>query len=269
MLDSQQAAFDRFKESSHRREERDHSQKRARLASDTSLPKLNSVHQGRVVKIMEFGAFIQMVDVIQQGLVHKAQLSTHRVEEVADVVQMDDPVWVKVVSIDEDDSGKVKIGLSMKYVNQGNGDDIDSGNVNYGREQENRKRGSIASTFNRPPIELTDAVMMNVVCKKCGGKGHLPTECFNAPGENYELIPEEDEIDYDLREESSHHKKDKKDKKHKKHKKRKRESSRSASPPGARSVNTMADALSVMRRRARKDDKKSHHHHRHREHRRS
>lgn len=74
MLDSQQAAFDRFKESSHRREERDHSQKRARLASDTSLPKLNSVHQGRVVKIMEFGAFIQMVDVIQQGLVHKAQV---------------------------------------------------------------------------------------------------------------------------------------------------------------------------------------------------
>jgi hypothetical protein len=52
-----------------------------------------------------------------------------------------------------------------------------------------------------------------------------PTECFNAPGENYELIPEEDEIDYDLSAKSSHHKKDKK---HKKHKKRKRESSRSA-----------------------------------------
>ncbi|CAM0134977.1 unnamed protein product [Umbelopsis sp. WA50703] len=264
MLDSQQAAYDRFKQSSHQREERDHSQKRARLSKDTSLPKLNSIHQGRVVKIMEFGAFIQMVDVIQQGLVHKAQLSSHRVEEVADVVQVDDPVWVKVVSVDEDDSGKIKIGLSMKYVNQGNGEDMDSANVSYGREQENRKRGQIASTFNRAPIELTDAVMMNVVCRKCGGKGHLPTECFNAPGENYELIPEEDEIDYDLSAKSSHHKKDKK---HKKHKKRKRESSRSASPE-VRQVSSMADALSVMRQKARKDDKKSHHH-RHRERRRS
>jgi hypothetical protein len=31
---------------------------------------------------------------------------------------------VKIVDIDEDDSGKVKIGLSMKYVNQGNGNDL-------------------------------------------------------------------------------------------------------------------------------------------------
>lgn len=49
----------------------------------------------------------------------------------------------------------------------------DTGNVNYGRELENRKKGNVASTFNRAPIELTDAVMMNVVCRKCGGKGHL------------------------------------------------------------------------------------------------
>jgi hypothetical protein len=67
---------------------------------------------------------------------------------------------------------------------------VDSANVSYGREQENRKRGQIASTFNRAPIELTDAVMMNVVCRKCGGKGHLVryTPCFTIPAVFTDII---------------------------------------------------------------------------------
>jgi hypothetical protein len=126
--------------------------------------------------------------------------------------------------------------------------------VNYGRELENRKKGSVASTFNRAPIELTDAVMMNVVCRKCGGKGHLvgrswivrlwyiitdgfykprqPSECFNDSDTKYELIPEDEELDYDLtkKRERSHKKEHshRKEHKSKKHKKRKRETSRSA-----------------------------------------
>ncbi|KAI8577475.1 hypothetical protein K450DRAFT_251843 [Umbelopsis ramanniana AG] len=232
MLDSQLAAYEKFKSSSSQSRDNEARSRRSKLSNDPSLPRLNSIHQGRVVKIMEFGAFIQMVDVTQQGLVHRAQLSNHRVEEVADVVQVNDSVWVKIVDIDEDDSGKVKIGLSMKYVNQGNGDDLDTGNVNYGRELENRKKGNVASTFNRAPIELTDAVMMSVVCRKCGGKGHLPSECFNGPDTKYELIPEDEELDYDLtkKRERSHKREHshRKEHKSKKHKKRKRETSRSA-----------------------------------------
>jgi polyribonucleotide nucleotidyltransferase len=74
MLDSQLAAYEKFKATSKTREEREDRSKRARHASDPSLPRLNSIHQGRVVKIMEFGAFIQMVDCVQQGLVHKGQV---------------------------------------------------------------------------------------------------------------------------------------------------------------------------------------------------
>jgi hypothetical protein len=74
MLNSQLAAYEKYKESNRHRDDRAQSSKRARLAKDGSLPSLNSIHQGRVVKIMEFGAFVQMVDVIQQGLVYKAQV---------------------------------------------------------------------------------------------------------------------------------------------------------------------------------------------------
>jgi hypothetical protein len=112
-----------------------------------------------------------------------------------------------------------------------------------------------------------------------------PTECFNDPESKYELIPEDDELDYDLSEKSkskhSHRKERKSEKKSKKHKKRKRESSRSARyietiigatinqihflclsdylfhfSPEVRHISDMADALSVMRKKARKDDKK-------------
>jgi hypothetical protein len=59
-----------------------------------------------------------------------------------------------------------------------------------------------------------------------------PTECFNDPESKYELIPDDDELDYDLSEKPkskhSHRKERKSEKKSKKHKKRKRESSRSA-----------------------------------------
>ncbi|KAG2189419.1 hypothetical protein INT44_004561 [Umbelopsis vinacea] len=279
MLDSQLAAYEKFKSSSSQSRDSEARSRRSKLSNDPSLPRLNSIHQGRVVKIMEFGAFIQMVDVTQQGLVHRAQVCIGTPGKMNQIYtrSTDNAVFhtavesqsgrsVKIVDIDEDDSGKVKIGLSMKYVNQGNGDDLanshptDTGNVNHGRELENRKKGNVASTFNRAPIELTDAVMMNVVCRKCGGKGHLPSECFNDSDKKYELIPEDEELDYDLtkKRERSHKKEHshRKEHKSKKHKKRKRETSRSASPE-VRSVNSVADALSLMRKRSRKEHKKA------------
>lgn len=81
MLDSQLAAFEKFKSSSSQTRDNEARTRRSKLSNDPSLPRLHSIHQGRVVKIMEFGAFIQMVDVTQQGLVHRAQVRIRTTDE--------------------------------------------------------------------------------------------------------------------------------------------------------------------------------------------
>ena len=69
------------------------------------------VYKGKVVKIMDFGAFVNFLGK-KDGLVHISALSEERVEKVSDVVQEGDEVSVKVIGFDR--RGKVK--LSMKDV---------------------------------------------------------------------------------------------------------------------------------------------------------
>ena len=69
------------------------------------------VYKGKVVKIMDFGAFVNFLGK-KDGLVHISALSEERVEKVTDIVQEGDEVSVKVIGFDR--RGKVK--LSMKDV---------------------------------------------------------------------------------------------------------------------------------------------------------
>jgi polyribonucleotide nucleotidyltransferase len=78
MLDSQLAAFERFKASAQSSDDRGGSSKRSHRSDDPNLPALHSIHRGRVVKIAPIGAFVQMVDVAQQGLVHVGQVRIFR-----------------------------------------------------------------------------------------------------------------------------------------------------------------------------------------------
>jgi polyribonucleotide nucleotidyltransferase len=71
-------------------------------------PEMGKVYKGKVVKIMEFGAFVNFLGK-QDGLVHISELADKRVSKVGDVVKEGDEVSVKVVGFDR---GKVK--LSMK-----------------------------------------------------------------------------------------------------------------------------------------------------------
>ena len=75
-------------------------------------PEMGKIYKGKVVKIMEFGAFVNFLGK-QDGLVHISQLAAKRVENVSDVVKEGDEVSVKVVGFDR---GKVK--LSMKEVTE-------------------------------------------------------------------------------------------------------------------------------------------------------
>tara|TARA_B100000886_G_scaffold337039_1_gene296974 strand:- start:1182 stop:3254 length:2073 start_codon:yes stop_codon:yes gene_type:complete len=71
-------------------------------------PEMGKIYRGKVVKIMEFGAFVNFLGK-QDGLVHISELANKRVAKVGDVVKEGDEVSVKVVGFDR---GKVK--LSMK-----------------------------------------------------------------------------------------------------------------------------------------------------------
>ena len=74
-------------------------------------PEIGKTYEGKVVKIMDFGAFVNFMG-SRDGLVHISQLKNERVAKVTDVVNEGDTVKVKVLDIDS--RGKVK--LSMKEV---------------------------------------------------------------------------------------------------------------------------------------------------------
>ncbi len=70
-------------------------------------PEVGQVYEGKVVKIMEFGAFVNFFGK-RDGLVHISQLSKERVEKVTDVINEGDIVKVKVLGFDK---GKVKLSI--------------------------------------------------------------------------------------------------------------------------------------------------------------
>ena len=73
----------------------------------TAKPEIGKIYPGKVVKIMDFGAFVNFLGK-QDGLVHISQLATKRVEKVSDVVKEGDEVNVKVIGFDR---GKVKLSI--------------------------------------------------------------------------------------------------------------------------------------------------------------
>jgi len=70
-------------------------------------PEMGKIYKGKVVKIMEFGAFVNFLGK-QDGLVHISQLASKRVSKVSDVVKEGDEVSVKVIGFDR---GKVKLSI--------------------------------------------------------------------------------------------------------------------------------------------------------------
>jgi polyribonucleotide nucleotidyltransferase len=92
----------------------------ARIKGITAEPEVGEIYQGKVVKVMEFGAFVNFFGP-KDGLVHISQLAEGRPASVAEVVKEGDQVWVKLLGFD--DRGKVR--LSMKVVDQKTGKEIE------------------------------------------------------------------------------------------------------------------------------------------------
>src|SRR5262249_1993137 len=89
------------------------------IKSIVAEPEVGEIYEGKVVKIMDFGAFVNFFGP-RDGLVHISELAAKRVAKVGDVVKEGDHVWVKLIGMD--DRGKVR--LSMKVVDQATGKEI-------------------------------------------------------------------------------------------------------------------------------------------------
>ena len=89
------------------------------IKSIASEPEAGHIYEGTVVKVMEFGAFVNFFGP-KDGLVHISELAPRRVAKVTDVVKEGDKVKVKFLGMD--DRGKTR--LSMKVVDQATGEDI-------------------------------------------------------------------------------------------------------------------------------------------------
>jgi len=72
---------------------------------------LGEIYTGKVVRIMDFGAFVQLLPG-KDGLVHISQLAKERVKKVEDVVKIGDEITVKVTEIDK----QGRINLSRKVL---------------------------------------------------------------------------------------------------------------------------------------------------------
>jgi polyribonucleotide nucleotidyltransferase len=103
------------------------------IRSLTAEVEVGKEYHGTVKRIMDFGAFVEVLPG-KEGLVHISQLATHRVNRVEDVVQVGDPLDVKVTGIDS----MGRINLSHRALLEPNGGDSGDGGP---RDRGPRDRG--------------------------------------------------------------------------------------------------------------------------------
>ena len=87
---------------------------RERIEALTETPQIGHIYTGKVVRIADFGAFVEILPNVD-GMVHISQLDSERVEKVEDVVSMGDEITVMVIDIDP--AGKIR--LSRQAVLEG------------------------------------------------------------------------------------------------------------------------------------------------------
>lgn len=119
---------------------------------------VGSIVSGKVAKITNFGAFIKLADG-KTGLCHISEISSGFVKEVADVLQLDQEVSVKVLNVNEDG----KISLSIKQSSPESSDanrkpsrpnnDFKKKSFDQ-RKPQDQKRDYKKKDFGRPPRDF-------------------------------------------------------------------------------------------------------------------
>jgi len=83
----------------------------------TREPEVGVIYEGTVVKIMDFGAFVQIMPNVD-GLVHISQLAPYRVAKVTDIVKEGDKIKVKVLEVKD---GKIRLSRKAVIEEEKNG----------------------------------------------------------------------------------------------------------------------------------------------------
>jgi polyribonucleotide nucleotidyltransferase len=111
---------------------------RQRIEAITETPQLGRIYTGKVVRIADFGAFVEIIPGVD-GMVHISQLDSERVEKVDDVVKMGDEITVMVTGIDP--MGKIR--LSRQAV-------LEGWTVEEAQQRDNKRSSGRQSGMNRP-----------------------------------------------------------------------------------------------------------------------
>ena len=134
---------------------------------DPNPPPVGAVLRGVVASVRPFGVFVRMDGYARDGLVHCTQVSdelTFSREDTDDakVMAMEyfhpprSDVWVKVVEVRRDGyGGDARVGLSMRLVDQGSGEDLDpDGSKAAALEDANRRGGGRGAPLSDEPPPL-------------------------------------------------------------------------------------------------------------------
>ncbi|CAI6006230.1 unnamed protein product [Closterium sp. NIES-65] len=188
--------------------ERQQRQERRDREGSDAVPALYSIHRATVHSIRPFGMFVRLEGHRKHGLVHLSHVSDYevakrddtddaKVEALKGVAAEGEQVWVKVISLKDETgadvidttpglpgSANIRIGCSMKVVSQTDGADRDPSNQRIGGGQGGGSKW-------RAPVKLELEAVLNVTCTRCGGQGHLKTECYGPVGASYELLADD------------------------------------------------------------------------------
>ncbi len=101
-----------------------------RIKMIASEPEVGQIYKGKVVKIVEFGAFVNFFGA-RDGLVHISQMADRRLKHASEILKEGSEVYVKVMGFD--DRGKVR--LAMKGIDQKTGKETGPSEPTAGAEQ--------------------------------------------------------------------------------------------------------------------------------------
>jgi len=90
-----------------------------RIEALTAEAQIGKIYKGKVRKIVDFGAFVEIMPGTD-GLVHISQLASTRVQKVSDVLKEGDEVYVKVLEVDR--QGKIRLSRKEAMAEMGQGD---------------------------------------------------------------------------------------------------------------------------------------------------
>lgn len=120
--------------------------KAQKMIEDIALePEMNHIYHGKIVKLMEFGAFVNLFG-NSDGFLHISEIAQEKIANINDVLSEGQKIWVKVIGTDQ--RGKVK--LSMRVVNQETGEALEGMTAEVSEKPNKESKGGNFRKNSKP-----------------------------------------------------------------------------------------------------------------------